>query len=133
MTRKRVASILTWIAAAGYLGTAALHSTGYEAITRFARQGPEELRALAPALWLGFSFDLVVLGLVVAVIAARPSKTGRVILGIAALCPISAAGLQVMFLGFIPPTALLLAVGGMTLVAAVVLPDSRRDNGSGVD
>ncbi len=132
MTRQRAGSILSGISAAGFLGTALLHSTGYDSVTRLAEQAPAELRAMAPALWLVFSFDLVVLGLIVAVFAIRPSSVGRIVLVLAALCPLSAAVLQLRFFGFIPPTAILLAVGGLTLIAAAVLPRaaSHRPGGS---
>ena len=122
MTRQRTGSIITGIAAAGFLGTAILHSTGYGAILRLAEQAPAELQVLAPAMWLVFSFDLAILGLIVAVVAVRPSAVGRLVLVLAALCPLSAAGLQLRFLGFIPPTGLLLMVGGLTLIGAAVLP-----------
>jgi len=122
MTRQRAGSIVAALAAVGFIATAALHSTGYNSVTRLAMQSPTEFHALVPALWLAFAFDLTVVGLIVGVVALRPSTTGRLILAIAAACPISAAGLQLWFLGFIPPTGILLGVGGLTLVAAGVLP-----------
>jgi hypothetical protein len=75
-----------------------------------------------PALWLVFSSDLVVLGLIVGALALRPSEVARPILTIAALCPIIAAGLQLWFIGFVPPTALLIALGVLTLLSAASWP-----------
>ncbi len=124
MTRRKIGSIVAGVAAMGFLGTAALHSTGYNAITRLSEGAAPELQALAPALWLAFSFELITLGLIVAVIALRPSPSGRLILAIAALAPISTAGLQLRFLGFVPPTAILFGIGALALIAAGVLPRS---------
>jgi hypothetical protein len=122
MKRRRVASVVTVLAGVGYIATAALHATGYDSVTGLAEQGPDELRALMPALWLIFSVDLVVLGLIILVIAWRPLGAGKIILAIAALYPLAAAALQVHFLGFIPPTAILLGVAGLALAAAVTTP-----------
>jgi len=79
--------VLTAFAAVGYVATAWLHSTGYGSVTELAGQAPADLASLVPALWVMFSLDLVILGLIVALIAWRPSATGRVILVIAALSP----------------------------------------------
>ena len=122
MTRQTSGSIIAGIAAVGFLATAGLHATGYKMISSLAKQAPEALQAFAPALWLAISLDLVILGLIVGVVAFRPNGVGRVILIIAAMCPIGVAGLQLIFLGFIPPTALLLGIGALTLTAAAVLP-----------
>lgn len=128
MTRRRSGSILAAVASAGYIATAALHGTGYGWVADLALQAPAELRTLAPALWLSFAFDLVVVGLIVGVVALRPSPTGRLVLAIAAACPLAGAALQLRFLGFIPPTGILLALGVLTLVAAAVLPGEATEN-----
>lgn len=122
MTRQKAGSIIAGIAAAGFIGTAAIHSTGYDSISRLAKQAPPDLGAVVPALWLAFSLDLCVVGLIMAIIAFRPRMFIRSVLVVAALCPLSAAALQLWFLGFIPPTAILLSVGGLTIIAAGVLP-----------
>lgn len=129
MTRHRAGSAIAGVAAMAYLVSAGLHSTGYGMIVRMAEQAPPDLGTLAPAMWLAFSLDLTVVGLIVGAVAIRPSRWGRLILVIAALCPIGAAGLQLKFLGFIPPTALLLGTGGLALLAAGVLPGN-DDQGS---
>ncbi len=126
MTRAQLGSLLTGLVGAGFLGTAALHGTGYDAVTRLAAEGPTELQALVPALWVVFSLDLVVIGLMLAVVARRPMPRDRLLLAVAAFCPIGAALLQIRFLGFIPPSAILLALGAFTLTAAVVIPPVSR-------
>lgn len=122
MTRQKLGRILAGMAAFGFIGTAILHYTGYDSIIQLAEKGPEELQVLVPALWLSFSINLIIPGTIVAVIAFRPSRLSRLILIILALCPISAAILQILFLGFIPPTAILFADGILAIVAAGILP-----------
>lgn len=139
MTRRQLGSTLAGLAAAGFIGTAALHATGYGPVTEMARRAPPELTALTPALWLSFSFDLCVLGLIVIVVALLQMRGGWLVLALAAINPLVAAGLQVKFLGFIGPTAILIALGCLTLAAAAALGPvgggprpgpSARDGGS---
>ena len=120
MTRDRGARLLAGLAAFGFLGTAALHSTGYDSIVHMAKNVPGFLGHVMPALWLAFSLDLTVLGLIVGILALRPADVGRPILVIAALCPLAAAGLQLKFIGFIPPTGLLIALGVLTWASAAM-------------
>jgi len=134
VSRKKVASILTGVTALGYLATAALHSTGHEFIAAQAEQAPPDLRALAPALWLMFSLDLTVLGLILGVIAFNSATGGaRYVVVIAGLCPLGAAVLQLIYLGFIPPTALLLAIAALSFVSAALMPGRGRSSGSRTD
>jgi len=130
-SRYTVGRAVTGVAAAGFLATALIHSTGFHSVAALALEGPAELAALMPALWLVFSFDLVVLGLILAVAAFRPSATSRWMAGIASLCPLGAAGLQLWYIGFIPPTAILLAIGVLAASAALVLPRRLRQGKSG--
>lgn len=118
----RLARWLTSVAALGFGGTAALHATGYDWVTRESVRVAGFLGRVLPALWLAFSVDMVLLGLILAVVALRPSRTARPIILIAALCPLSAAALQLCFVGFIPPTGVLLGVGVLTLVSAAAWP-----------
>ncbi len=96
-------------------------------MTEAAADVPSDLGAVMPALWLMFSFDLIVVGLIVGVIAYRPPATARIILWIAALAPLAAAGLQLRFLGFIPPTAILIVLGAVTFAAGAVLGPQRQE------
>ncbi len=122
MKRGQAARLLTGLAALCFLGTAGLHSTGYDSIVRLASDVPGMMGQVMPALWLVFSFDLTILGLIVGAQAIRPADVARPILMIAALCPLAAAGLQVGFIGFVPPTALLIALGVLTLACAATWP-----------
>lgn len=121
MTRRRPGRLLAGLSAAGLLATAGLHATGLGGVAELARAGPSDLAPLVPALWLSFSFDLVVVGAIVAAVAWRPTRVGPVVLAIAAVAPLAAAGLQLRFIGFVPPTAILLALGALTLAAAFAL------------
>jgi hypothetical protein len=124
MTRSDTGGILAGIAAIGYLGTALLHSTGYSSVAKLATEVPSDLGPLIPALWLVFSLDLAVLGVIVGVVAWRRPQAGWLILVIASLQPLGAASLQLRWIGFVPPTAILLAVAAVTLAASALL---RRD------
>lgn len=120
MTRDQVGRLLAAVACLGFLGTAGLHSTGYDSAVRLGNEVPGVMGEAIPMLWLGFSFDLAVLGLIIGVLVARPRDVARPILAIAALCPFSAAGLQLAFIGFVPPTAILIVLGVVTWAGAVV-------------
>jgi hypothetical protein len=131
MGRRSVGRLVTGLAALAFLATAALHTSGYEIVTARAREAPAAVRALVPLLWLALSFDFTVLGLVVAVLAARPGPATRLVLAIVAIAPIAAAGLQVRFVGFIPPTAMLLGVAALTLLGAAILPAAGSEAAGG--
>jgi hypothetical protein len=124
MNRKTMGSLLVGLAAAGFFATAAIHSTGYASVAALAAQGPTDMQALMPALWLAFSFDLIVIGLILGVVAFRPARSSRLIVAVAALCPLGAVALQLRFIGFILPTAILLVLSTLTLTAASVIPAS---------
>ena len=122
MTRRRIGTALTAAAAISFVVTAGIHITGYDSVSALAREGPADLASLVPALWLVFAFDLVIIGLIVGVVAIGGATGGRLIMVLAALCPLGAAGLQICFLGFIPPTAILVTVAALTLMAAGMRP-----------
>lgn len=122
---------LTAVAALGYVVTAWIHSTGFDGVTALAAEGPEEMVLLMPALWLAFSLDLIVLALILALSAFRPARRMKWVVGIAAFCPLGAAALQVRYIGFIPPTAILLTIGTLAVAAAVVM-DPRPDASTGL-
>lgn len=126
MTRIRRARALALLTSLGYLGTAALHGTGYGSIVRLSADGPDLVGRLMPALWLAFSSDLVVLGVIIGVVALQPTSVARIVLPIAAVCPLVVAGLQVHFIGFVPPTAILIGIGVLALAAAAAWPPARR-------
>lgn len=121
MTRGQTGRALAGLAALGFLGTAVLHGSG-TSVVRLAEGGPGVLRQVLPALWLAFSLDLTVVGLIVAVTAFRPDTSSRAILVVASACPFGAAALQLRYIGFVPPTAILITVGLLTMAGAAALP-----------
>jgi len=133
MNRRVVGTVLAWIAAFGFLGTAGLHSTGLGSARELAASAQGPFRDVIPALWLAFSVDLCVLGLVVAAAAARPIGPARFVLVFAAASPVGAAILQLRYIGFIPPTAILLTVGLIAVLSAVVLPGAGHARAAGGD
>ncbi len=128
MNRNKFASLITAVSAVGFIATAGLHSTGYDSIVALAGQAPPDLRSVLPALWLMFSFDLFILGLILSVTAIWPFGNARFIVAIAGLCPISAAVLQLIYVGFIPPAAILICLGVLCFVAAVLNPTPSLDH-----
>lgn len=118
-SRMRLGSILSTASAVGFLATAGLHGTGYAAVTSVARQGPEDLHALVPMLWVAFSADLVVIGVIVLVVSWWRSAASSLVLTAAGFMPAIAASLQIVYLGFVPPTAILIALAVVTWVAAM--------------
>lgn len=118
MFTQRRASVLAGFAAAMLLLTAAFHATGLDSATRLAHQAGGQLAVVVPMLWVAFSIDLTALGLVAAIVARRPAWGHRPILLVLAVPPLAAAAMQVRFLGFILPTAVLLLDVGLLVAAA---------------
>ncbi len=122
MTSPKTASLLAWIAAILYIITAVWHQSGLSSITALAATGPAGLQPLVPALWVAFGVSLVLLALIIMACARSTSPDRRAILALAALGPLSGAVLQIVYLGFIPPTALLLLDTAVGFAAAVAVP-----------
>ena len=118
MTRPRLAATVSWASACGFFVVAALHGSAYGRIMVMAEPAPETIRRVVSVLWLSGSADLVALGLVVAAMAHSSGAVGALVIALAALCPLAVAGRHVVFLGFLPPTAMLLALAALTLGAA---------------
>ena len=117
MTRSRAAVVLARASGWGFLVVAALHGSAYGRIMAMAETAPEAIRRVLSVLWLSGSADLVAFGLVIIVVARGPG--GAAVIGLCALSPLAVAVLQIVFLGFVPPTAMLLALAGLTVAAAV--------------
>jgi hypothetical protein len=113
--------ILAAATSVGFFAVAALHGSGYAGISRMASGAGDDLRVLVPMLWVSFSVDLTVLGLIVAVAALRPNRALRIPVALAGVVPAAAAVLQIVSMGFIPPTAILIALAVLTWTAAVTL------------
>lgn len=120
MTTARLTRILSWASAIGFLGVAALHGSAYGMVLGLAREAPDPVRRILSVLWLAGSADLVALGLVLAAVAGTGGRTGALVTAFAALSPLSIAALQLTFLRFSPPTAMLLVLGALTLAAAAL-------------
>ena len=114
MTRERLASLSASTGAGLLVGTAAFHLSAYGSVVARA---PADLQPLIAALWVSGGVSLILSALLA--VAATPLFVvrRRAILGIAALTPLSIAVLQVAYLGFLPPTALLLLDTAILLVA----------------
>lgn len=120
MVRRGLAEGSAYLGVAMLLGTAAWHQTGYISVTTMAGEGSPALKPLMAALWLYFALALVLTAALVLVVARVGAPNRAIILTIAALSPIGGASVQVVHLGFILPTALLLADGLVILMAALL-------------
>lgn len=103
------------------LATAAFHHTGFSHVNRLARDAAPELRPLVPPVWLAFSASLIVLALIAGIIGRRPSTGHRAMLLVIALFPAAGGALQIGYIGFVLPTAILMADAVVAVAAAVVL------------
>lgn len=114
MTMERAATVTAAIGAGLLFGTAGFHLSGYSSVVA---QAPTDLQPLISAAWVAGGASLMISALLA--IAATPLFVvrRRALLGIAALTPVSIAVLQIAYLGFLPPTALLLLDAGVLVVA----------------
>lgn len=80
-------------------------------------------------IWLSFAASLVVLAAIAASCARRGPAADRTILALTALGPLSGAVLQILYIGFVLPTAILLIGAGLALAAVGLL--SRGASGAG--
>ena len=114
MTKQQVASVTAAIGAGLLFATAGFHLSVYSSVVG---QTPTDLQPLVAAVWVAVGASLIIAALLA--IAATPLFTvrRRALLAIAALTPISIAAVQIAYLGFLPPTALLLLDAAVLLVA----------------
>ncbi len=122
MSRVKAGSTLVGVAAALLIGTAALHHTGFRSARDLGARAGGDLAIVVPALWLFFSVSLVSVGLASAAMAWRPVPGHRLVLVCLALVPAGGAALQIAYVGFVPPTLILLVDAAALLSAALVLP-----------
>jgi hypothetical protein len=94
--------------------TASLHFRAYGSVVNAT---PAEAQPLVGAAWVAGGVSLIVSALLA--IAATPlfMIRRRALLWISALTPLSIAALQLWYLGFIPPTALLIADGLLLIIS----------------
>ena len=124
MVHTKAGSLLTGVAAAMLLATAALHYTGFSSVRDMGKEAGGDLAILVPPLWLFFSLSLISVALAAAAIAWRPSRGHAVVLMCLALVPAGGAALQLVYIGFILPTGILIA-DALTMVAAALLMGAR--------
>jgi hypothetical protein len=117
MTKDRAATLSASLGVALLCGTAVFHLMGYGSVVSRA---PVDLQPIVGAAWVAGGVSLILAALLA--IAATPLFVvrRRALLAIAALTPLSIALLQIAYLGFIPPTTLLLADAALLLAAGML-------------
>ena len=121
MTRERLATITSSAGAGLLFATAGFHMSAYGPVTA---QAPAGIRPLLAGLWVAIGVSLMLAALLVLAVRPLGAYRRRAILFIAALTPFSIAAVQLIYVGFIPPTALLL-LDVVVIVAAAVLGHRR--------
>ena len=118
MTRSRLATLLASAGAGLNFLTSGLHFSRYSFVVSQATS--PDLNALLAVLWISSG----IMGLIAALLAVAATPLfvvrRRAFLWLAAMIPISIAICQMMFMGFIAPTAILL-VDGLLLAASAEL------------
>jgi hypothetical protein len=114
MTKERVATVTAAIGAGLLFVTAGFHLSGYSSVLA---QTPTDLRPLMAAVWVAGGASLIISALLVIAVTPLFIVRRRALLAIAALIPISIAAVQIAYLGFLVPTALLLLDAAVLLVA----------------
>ena len=122
MTKERGATLTAAIGAGLLFGTAGFHFSAYSSVLA---QAPTDLQPLVAALWVAVGASLIISALLAVAVTPLFIVRRRALLGIAALTPLSIAVLQIAYLGFLPPTALLL-LDAAVLVAAGELGRARQ-------
>ena len=114
MTKERLASLTASIGAGLVFATAGFHFSAYGSVIA---QTPADIRPLMAALWVAGGVSLILSALLVVAVTPMFIVRRRALLAIAALTPLSIAILQVVYLGFLPPTALLFLDTAVLLAA----------------
>jgi len=122
MTKERVATFCASLGAGLLFGTASFHLSAY---SRVVAQAPPDLQPLVSAAWVAGGASLIISALLAVAAAPLFMVRRRALLLIAALTPLSIAILQIVYLGFLPATALLL-LDALVLGAAGELGRSRQ-------
>jgi hypothetical protein len=122
MTKERAATVTAIVGAGLLFVTSGLHLSAYGAVTS---RTPTNVRGLMSALWVAGGVSLIIAALLVVAVTPLFIVRRRALLGIAALIPVSIAAVQIAYLGFLPPTALLL-VDAAVLLAAGELGRARQ-------
>jgi hypothetical protein len=122
MTKERAATVTAAIGAGLLFATAGVHLSAYSSVVA---EAPTDVRPLMAALWVAGGASLIISALLAVAVTPLFIVRRRALLGIAALTPLSIALLQIAYLGFLPPTALLL-FDAVVLVVAGELGRARQ-------
>lgn len=114
MTKARLATLTASIGGGLLSATAGFHLSGYSSVVSRA---PTDLQPLMAAAWVAAGVSLILSALLAIAVTPLFIVRRRALLWIAALTPLSIAVLQIVYLGFIPPTALLLLDAGLLVLA----------------
>ena len=114
MTKERVATVTAAIGAGLLFATAGFHLSVYSSVVG---QTPTDVRPLMAAAWVAIGASLIISALLAIAVTPLFTVRRRALLAIAALTPISIAAVQIAYLGFLLPTALLLLDAALLLVA----------------
>jgi hypothetical protein len=117
MTRDRAATLAASVGAGLLFATAGYHFSAYGPVVA---QATTELRSFVSALWVAAGASLLISALLTVAVTPLFIVRRRALLGIAALTPLSLALLQILYLGFLPATALLLLDTLVLLTAAEI-------------
>jgi hypothetical protein len=117
VSRIRLATLSASAGVALLGATAILHMMAYDSMVSGT---PDDLRSLVAAGWVAGGISLILAALLA--VAATPLfiVRRRAFLVIAALTPLSIAVLQIAYLGWMPPTGLLLLDGGLLVTSAIL-------------
>ena len=122
MTKDRLATVTASVGAGLLFATAGFHFSSYGPVVARASA---DLRPLVAGLWVAGGASLLISALLTVAVTPLFIVRRRALLGIAALTPLSIALLQIVYLGFLPPTALLL-LDTVVLVAAGEIGRARQ-------
>jgi hypothetical protein len=114
MTKQRAATVTAAIGAGLLFATAVIHLSGYSTVVA---QAPTDLQPLMSAAWVAGGASLIISALLAVAVMPPFIVRRRALLGVAALTPVSIAAVQIAYLGFLPPTALLLLDAAVLVVA----------------
>ena len=117
LTPSRLARWLSRATGIGLLLIGIIHGLGYLKVSPLAGSISDDFREILRVLWLSFAVHYFALGGMV-LIGAGGRRGSWGLLALAAAAPLLDGLLQISFLGFIPPTAILLVVAAIGLAAA---------------
>jgi hypothetical protein len=122
MTRAAASRLLLAASALLLLAGAAIHAMPFPKVApRFDSASlPEFLAGASKALWLADSSNLAVLGLVFALLAARPQSRSPSLTALLAVAPVASAGLIYAFVGAFYALYLLLVAATLALSSAAI-------------